>query len=238
VLENGREVRHKEIVVNDPLAYRGLRFYQASYGSTGEVAGVKLLAMPKNGGPKQEFWLKLDEAVVLDKDATVRIAQFIPDFVVVENHIESRSDQPNNPAVELSVQSKQAGENRIWLFPKFPEFTHGNNSGFDFRVENLQMGYFTGLQVSHEPGQWAVWAGVILMGVALALVFYFVHLRLWALPVDDGQGKLTLWLGASANKNREDFERRFRDLADSIQQDLKSQTSAAKLQRAELVVVK
>ncbi|HYN15797.1 MAG TPA: cytochrome c biogenesis protein ResB [Terriglobales bacterium] len=238
VLENGREVRHKEIVVNDPLSYRGLRFYQASYGATGEVAGVKLLATPKSGGTKQEFWLKLDEAVVLDKDATVRIAQFIPDFVVVENHIESRSDQPNNPAVQISVQSKQAGENKIWLFPKFPEFTHGNNSAFDFRVENLQMGYFTGLQVSHEPGQWAVWAGVILMGVALALVFYFVHLRLWALPVDDGQGRLTLWLGASASKNREDFERRFRDLADSIQQDLKSQASAAKLQRAELMVVK
>jgi len=238
VLENGREVRHKEIVVNDPLSYRGLRFYQASYGATGEVAGVKLLAAPKNGGAKQEFWVKLDEAVVLDQDATLRIAQFIPDFVVVENHIESRSDQPNNPAVQISVQSKQAGENKIWLFPKFPEFTHSNNSGFDFRVENLQMGYFTGLQVSHEPGQWAVWAGVILMGFALALVFYFVHLRLWALPVDDGQGKLTLWLGASASKNREDFERRFRDLADGVQQNLQSQASAAKLERAELVVVK
>ncbi len=238
VLENGRQVQRKEIAVNDPLTYRGLRFYQASYGATGEVAGVKLLATPKNGGAKQEFWLKLDEAVSLDKDATVRITQFIPDFVVVENHIESRSDQPNNPAVQISVQSKQAGENKIWLFPKFPEFTHGNNTGFDFRVQEAQMGYFTGLQVSHEPGQWAVWAGVVLMGVALALVFYFVHVRLWALPVDDGPGRLVLWLGASASKNREDFERRFRDLVDAVEQDLKAQASAAKLQRAELMVVK
>ena len=76
------------------------------------------------------------------------------------------------------------------------------------------------------------------MGAALALVFYFVHLRLWALPVDDGQGRLVLWLGASASKNREDFERRFRDLADAVEQDLKSQASAAKLERAELMVVK
>ncbi|HVP53325.1 MAG TPA: cytochrome c biogenesis protein ResB [Terriglobales bacterium] len=238
VLENGREMQRKEIVVNDPLTYRGLRFYQASYGATGEVAGVKLLVTPKNGGPKQEFWLKLDEAVPLDKDATVRITQFVPDFVVVENHIESRSDQPNNPAVQISVQSKQAGETRIWLFPRFPEFTHANNTGFDFRVGDVQMGYFTGLQVSHEPGQWAVWAGVILMGVALALVFYFVHVRLWALPVDDGMGRLTLWLGASASKNREDFERRFRALVDAVEHELKAQDSAAKLQRAELAVVK
>ena len=238
VLENGREIRSKEIVVNDPLTYHGLRFYQASYGATGDVAGVKLLATPKDGSPKQEFWLKLDEGVALDQDATVRIAQFIPDFVVVENHIESRSDQPVNPAVQISVQSKQAGENKIWLFPKFPQFTHGNNTGFDFRVADVRMGYFTGLEVSHQPGQWAVWAGVVLMGAALALVFYFVHLRLWALPVDDGQGRLVLWLGASASKNREDFERRFRDLADAVEQDLKSQASAAKLERAELLVVK
>jgi cytochrome c biogenesis protein len=238
VLENGREVQQKEIAVNDPLTYRGLRFYQASYGATGDVAGVKLLATPKSGGAKQEFWLKLDEAAPLGNEATIRISHFVPDFVVVENHIESRSDQPVNPAVEISVQSKQAGENKLWLFPKFPEFTHSNDTGFDFRVEDVQMGYFTGLQVSHEPGQWAVWAGVLLMGVALALVFYFVHVRLWALPVDDGQGRRVLWLGASASKNREDFERRFRALADTVAQELKSQASAAKLERAELMVVK
>ena len=238
VLDNGREMQRKEIVVNDPLTYRGLRFYQASYGATGEVAGVKLLATPKNGGAKQDFWVKLDEAVPLDQDSTVRITQFIPDFVVVENHIESRSDQPNNPAVQISVQSAKAGESKIWLFPRFPEFTHANTTGFDFRVEDVQMGYFTGLEVSHEPGQWAVWAGVILMGAALALVFYFVHVRLWALPVDDGQGRLTLWLGASASKNREDFERRFNQLVDAVEQELKTQASAAKLQRAELMVVK
>jgi cytochrome c biogenesis protein len=100
------------------------------------------------------------------------------------------------------------------------------------------MGYFTGLQVSHEPGQWAVWAGVVVMGLALALAFYFVHVRLWALPVDDGNGRLVLWLGASASKNREDFERRFRDLVAGVEQEIKSQVSAAKLNRAELLVVK
>ena len=238
VLQSGREVKSKEIVVNDPLTYQGLRFYQASYGPTGDFAGVKLAVTPKDGSAKQEIWVKPDQEVALNQDTTVRIAQFIPDFVVVDNNIQSRSDQPVNPAVQITVQSKKAGESKIWLFPKFPEFAHTNNTGFDFRVADVKMGYFTGLEVSHEPGQWAVWAGVILMGVALALVFYFVHVRLWALPVDDGQGRLTLWLGASASKNREDFERRFRDLADAVQQELKSQASATKLDRAELMVVK
>ncbi len=239
VLENGQVLQRKEIAVNDPLTYRGLRFYQASYGGTGEVSGIKLLASSKkDSSNKQEFWLGAEQSATIDPDTTVRIAAFIPDFVVVENRIESRSSQPNNPAVQLSVKSKQGGESSVWLFPNFPEFTHSNNTGFDFRVADLRMGYFTGLQVSHEPGQWAVWAGVVVMGLALALTFYFVHVRLWALPVDDGEGRVVLWVGASANKNREDVERRFRKLVESIQQELKAQSSAAGVRQPELMVVK
>ena len=37
VVENGKEVSRKEIVVNDPLVYHGVRFYQASYGRTGKA---------------------------------------------------------------------------------------------------------------------------------------------------------------------------------------------------------
>ena len=238
VLENGREVYRKEIAVNDPLTYHGLRFYQASYGATGDAAGVKLLATPKDSGPKEEIWVRQDTPARLGSEATVRLAQFVPDFVVVDNHIESRSDQPNNPAIQIAVQTKQAGETKIWLFPKFPEFTHDNNTGFDFRVQDVQMGYFTGLEVSHQPGQWGVWAGVVLMGLALALVFHFVHVRLWARPVDSGNGRMVLWLGASASKNREDFEHKFSELADAIERELKSQPARSKVERAELALVK
>ena len=35
VLENGREVARKKIYVNDPLTYKGVRFFQATYAPTG-----------------------------------------------------------------------------------------------------------------------------------------------------------------------------------------------------------
>jgi cytochrome c biogenesis protein len=84
------------------------------------------------------------------------------------------------------------------------------------------MAYFTGLEVSHEPGQWAVWAGVILMGLGLALVFYFVHMRVWAVPVHDAKGNLQLWIGGNSNKNKDAFENRFRDLVAQIESELKT----------------
>jgi cytochrome c biogenesis protein len=85
----------------------------------------------------------------------------------------------------------------------------------------VQMAYFSGLEVSHEPGQWAVWAGVVLMGFGLALVFYFVHTRVWAVPVRDGRDQLMLWVGGTANKNKDVFEQRFRKLVGQIKSELK-----------------
>jgi cytochrome c biogenesis protein len=83
------------------------------------------------------------------------------------------------------------------------------------------MSYFTGLEVSHEPGQWAVWAGVLLMGLGLALVFYVVHKRIWAVPVRDARGRLMLWVGGTANKNKDAFEHSFRELVEAIEFELK-----------------
>lgn len=93
-----------------------------------------------------------------------------------------------------------------------------------------QHGYSGGpveLEVSREPGQWIVWPGVILMGLGLVCVFYLSHMRFWVVPVRDPKtGKLSLWIGGSANRNRDRFERRFRDLVASIENELGPMTGS------------
>jgi cytochrome c biogenesis protein len=86
------------------------------------------------------------------------------------------------------------------------------------------MAYFTGLEVSHEPGQWGVWAGVVLMGFGLFVVFYLVHSRVWVVPVRDASGNLQLWIGGSANKNKDAFEHRFNEMVEQIESELKIPT--------------
>ncbi len=224
VIANGREVRTKEISVNDPLDYRGIRFFQSGYGATGELQAVKLTATPAGGGPAQTVELTPQKPAPLDAATTVRLAQFIPDFAISGNEITSRSLQPNNPALHLIVTTAK-GEVDAWLFPRMPEFNR-NPSGYQLAVSELVPQFYTGLQVSYEPGQWGLWAGVILMGVALALVFYFVHIRFWAVPVDDGRGRLVLWVGASASKNRDEVEERFQRLVAKIEQNLQEPATA------------
>jgi len=222
VLEDGREVLKKQIVVNDPLVYRGVRFYQASYGMTGDLDKLLLTATPRQGSAKpQDIQLSLNQTAQLDSDTSVRLARFIGDYVVNDGQIYSRSREPENPAAQLIVSSKKSGkEVEVWL-PAIPGFGHSEDSPYNFEPRDLQMAFFTGLQVSHEPGQWAVWAGCLLMGLGLGAAFYLVHTRIWIVPLRDSRGHLTLWIGGFANKNRSVFEEKFAALVEQIEAELK-----------------
>ena len=220
VVENGDVIQRKEIVVNDPLVYHGIRFYQASYGKTGKIDKVILKATAKGGGETKEIALGLDETLPLDNDTTVRLAEFIPDYVVRDGQVYTRSNDLENPAAHLVVESNKTGPVNVWL-PPIEGFEQNEASPYTFEGKNVQMAYFTGLEVSHEPGQWAVWAGVVVMGLGLVVVFYLVHMRVWAVPVRDARGQLALWIGGTSNKNKDVFEQRFRKIVQEIEAELK-----------------
>ena len=222
VLEDGRDVLHKEIVVNEPLVYRGVRFYQASYGPTGKLDELVLAASLTSGtGEAKQIALTFDEPAQLDADTSVRMAEFIPDYVVRDGQVYTRSAQVENPAVHLIVESRKTGKTFNFWLPAIPGVEQNAASPYQFEAKDLKTGYFTGLEVSHEPGQWAVWTGVVLMGLGLGVVFYLVHMRFWIVPVHNARGQLVLWLGGTANKNREVFEERFQRLVEEIQVELK-----------------
>lgn len=231
VVEDGRDVRTKQIVVNDPLLYSGVRFYQSSYGPNGKVDKLMLVAMPSNGhGQKQEIGLAVNDTVSLDADTTVRFAEFIPDYAVRDGQVYRKSNDLENPAAHLVVTSKSAAKDYDVWFPALDEVADNSKAPYQFQATDLKMGHFTGLQVSHEPGQWGVWSGVVLMAVGLSFVFYVVHMRFWAVPVRDPKTRKTrLWIGGSANRNRDAFEQRFNDLVGLVEAEQKTipRTSAS-----------
>ena len=104
-MQDGKEVENKEIVVNDPLVHHGLRFYQASYGMTGKLDGLKVLATPDSGAGARSH-TAMNEPVDLDANTTVTLAEFIPDFFIRDNQVFKRSDNPENPAFRLQVEEQ------------------------------------------------------------------------------------------------------------------------------------
>lgn len=228
VIDGGREVSHKEIVVNDPLVYHGLRFYQASYGRTGKLDHLVLDATPAGGNTKaaQEISLAPGQTVDLDADTSVQLVQFIPDYVVEDGRVYARSNDVTNPAVHLVVTSKKTNASVNYWLPEIPGIAENASSPYTFDPKDLKTGLYTGLQVSHEPGQWLVWAGVVVMAIGLTFVFYVVHMRFWVVPVIDARGRQALWIGGSANRNRDAFDEKFRLVVEEIEKELKSEKVA------------
>jgi cytochrome c biogenesis protein len=239
VVKDGREIQTKEIVVNDPMVQSGLRFYQASFGPTGKLDGLKLLATPENGSGR-EITLQMNEPLDLDANTAITLAEFIPDFFIRDNQVFKRSDNPNNPAFRLQVKNKATGEDaKLWIFPAYSETAQGGKTSYSFAFRDAQMGYFTGLEVSHEPGQWLVWAGCLFMGAGLFVAFYMVHMRLWITAVPSERSKLVLWIGGQANKNRDRFEQKFDDVVSAIRTELEgapASTSSVRREEPELTL--
>ncbi len=221
VVENGQVILRKQIVVNEPLVYGGVRFYQASFGETGKLDKMTFSATSRDGTVTKDILIGPDETLPLDSDTTVRLAEFFPDYAVGDGHVYARSNSLENPAAHLVVQSKKSGNSvNVWL-PPIEGLAENANSPYSFQGKDVQMAYFTGIEVSHEPGQWWVWAGVVLMGFGLGVVFYLVHARVWVVPVQDAKGQLQLWIGGVANKNKDAFEHGFQELVAQIESELK-----------------
>jgi cytochrome c biogenesis protein len=222
VVKDEKDLQTKQIVVNDPLVYQGIRFYQSSYGPTGKIDKLVISAAAAGGVvAKKELALAVDETASLDPDTTIKLAEFIPNYVVEDGQVYTRTNTIENPAAHFVVTSKSGKPVNYWL-PPLEGFAENAQSPYQLEVLDLKPGYFTGLEVSHEPGQWAVWTGVVLMGIGLTMVFYLAHTRLWAVPIQEPNGRLTLWIGGSANRNREALEERFNELAEKIEAELKS----------------
>jgi cytochrome c biogenesis protein ResB len=169
----------------------------------------------------------MNQTVALDPDTSVQLVEFIPDFVVQDGRVYARSKDIVNPAVHMIVTSNKANSSaNVWL-PPMPGIDENASSPYTFDPKDLKTGTYTGLQVSHEPGQWVVWAGVVLMGIGLTFVFYVVHMRFWVVPVRNAQGGTLLWIGGTANRNRDAFEMKFKTVVEQIQKELKPEIVAA-----------
>jgi cytochrome c biogenesis protein len=229
VVDKGREIERKQIVVNDPLTYEGIRFYQASFGMSGKIDHLQLRATPLKG-ETQAITLAPGQTVQLDAGNTIRVGRFVPDYYIQDGEVHQRSEELSNPAIELTLTSK-GDSHSVWLFPRDSNQAQDAKTSYSFTLTDLKPKFFTGLEVSHEPGQWFVWGGVLTMALGLGVAFYLVHMRFWVTTLFDARQGLLLWVGGSCNKNRERFEERFAEVTEAIGKELNGNSKVTELKK-------
>ncbi len=233
VVENGKEVQKKQIVVNDPLVREGIRFYQASFGMSEDIDTLQITAVnTTKQNATTDITLKGNEPSALDAGSTIALVRFIPDFVERDGQIYKRSNDPVNPAFEFIVNRTGAAPVDVWITPEQPNAVRASDGIYQFQYKSATLAPFTGLQVSHEPGQWAVWGGCLLMAFGLALAFYCVHRRYWAVVIEDAKLGTALWIGTQADKNREHYGEEFHAITKDIRDELQLQASVTAEERS------
>ncbi len=222
VLENGAPVLTRVVEVNHPLTYRGVSFYQASYGWDWQRSSVELEVRKRaDASFSKTVSLKLGErASVSDPDITaVSIRQFVPDFVRGEGgKVQSRSQEPRNPAAFVEAWK---GEERVfagWIFAKFPDFGPGHQGGTSplaFVLKRYQAAPFSVLEAAKDPGVGLIWAGCLLVVAGLFLAFYWPPREI-TVVLEDSQGKVEVTAAGHAAKARETFASEFETMFEHV----------------------
>lgn len=221
LIDNGKEVASKTIIVNDPLTYHGIRIYQSSMGQSSTPKTLTFQATPTTGGgAATSIEVPLDSKATLPDGETLSVLRWVPDYYVQDNEVFNKSDDPENPAVQLGLTNSKGETKKLWILYSQMNSTKGQDAPYEFAIASAKWAKFTGLEVSHQPGQFGVWIGVVLMAIGLVIAFYTQHQRLWATIVDDGKGGKFLWVGGTVNKNRDRFQVKFEQIKTALHQEL------------------
>ncbi|MBI5560572.1 MAG: cytochrome c biogenesis protein ResB [Deltaproteobacteria bacterium] len=229
VVDGGRDVLKKQIWVNEPLYYKGFRFYQSSYGVAWDRikdAELALKRLDKNE-IDESFNVGWGERKEIPGTAySVRLIGYVSDFAFDRNTktVFSKSGEATNPAVRLEVYEGPSLIYTPWIFLNYP----GAVQAIPGAKDNIVLAGFrtipySGIAVNKDPGTNVVWAGCILMGAGFFLAFFVYHRRIWA-SVEPVAGGTLVRLGGMINKNPLGFEREFKDIVEAVRRESGGQT--------------
>ncbi|QWV96832.1 cytochrome c biogenesis protein ResB [Geomonas nitrogeniifigens] len=208
VLENGQPVpgfQNRPIIVNDPLTYKGITFYQSSYGQSDEGSLYHLTVRDRKGGAPVKLNARQGERVALPGGAFLS---------VMEATMDVRPFMRGFDGPGAQVEFTPAGGNPqpfVILSDKYESFNAQHGGDLLITFDGMDQKFYTGLQVAHDPGVWVVWFGCFLMVLGICMAFFMSHKRVWARVTDSG-----VTLGGSASKNPAGFEICFDDLVEKI----------------------
>ncbi|MFQ5354874.1 MAG: cytochrome c biogenesis protein ResB [Mariprofundaceae bacterium] len=315
ILEDGKEILTSDIIVNEPLYYKGVSVYQASFGDGGSKLKLKLFRLDGSGqidavegtvyekftdeetglsleftdfkpfnvenvagpdeprnlvdlGPAIEYILRGPEL------KTVKVKSFMNPFdidgenlghlIMISFSGNAADYQPfymgmdftnvnewktfnafsrnlKNPKVSKEEASLEAF--RSALFEVFGEQKPDNLEAMGLRLiqsvnslksfpwpfvpilDDYEQVYYTGLQLTNDPGINVVWVGSGILVIGLCIMFYFPHRKLWAVLEAKGKGVQVRFAGMS-NRNRMEFEKEFHDILSKLDDNLRSIESA------------
>ncbi|MDX1708875.1 MAG: cytochrome c biogenesis protein ResB, partial [Desulfobacterales bacterium] len=86
------------------------------------------------------------------------------------------------------------------------------------KAKPAEQRYFTGLQVSRDPGVWVVYTGFILIIIGCFVTFFMSHRQICVDIIEDGD-ICRIMVSGTANKNKLGNERKLKMIAQILSED-------------------
>ena len=225
--ENKKPVLTKDVIVNDPLRYKGINIYQSSYGQLSPKA-ITLKFISKKTEKKYMIKTILGQKVVLpEAGGTFVLADYIKSANFRGHKIgeafagtlsRPNQDQPdkNQPDKNRTDQDQKNEKINIILPIHFPDFDKMRKGDFIISVADYKFQYYTGLQVTRDPGVLIVYAGFIIMIAGCFITFFMCHQR-FCIEVTGNKNKSRVMVAGFSNKNKIGMENRVKKISERLE---------------------
>ncbi|MBF0411142.1 MAG: cytochrome c biogenesis protein ResB [Desulfamplus sp.] len=243
VIEDGKESITKDIVVNDPLRYKGLSFYQSSYGIDSAKNVLFKITSKESGmtySQKMEFGQTID---IPESGGRFTLIEFVHGYNFrghnlgegfigkfsenksADNKLPKDNALLNNESLERDktdkekpIQDKENSEVEIYIPIKFPTFDKMRGGAFAFEIQDYDKKYYTGLQITKDPGVWYVYIGFIFMIIGCWITFFMSHQSICVEIRKKAERGCNIVVSGTANKNSQGMKLKVAKIAAKMQQ--------------------
>ncbi|MCK5310791.1 MAG: cytochrome c biogenesis protein ResB [Desulfobacteraceae bacterium] len=208
IIENDKEIFKEDIIVNDPLRYKSINFFQSNYGVsdadslTLEIESIKSkMVYHENIKTGQSFDLP-------EGGGTFTLMRYLPQFDFKGHNL--------GESFIGTVKKPDGKEFMVVLPTRYPTFDKMRRGDFAFVAENYTKKYYTGLQVTYDPGVIYVYTGFILMILGCFVTFFMSHQSIMVEITKGKNAELNVFISGKANRNNQSMKIKIEKLAKQL----------------------
>ncbi|MFO8049137.1 MAG: cytochrome c biogenesis protein ResB [Desulfosudaceae bacterium] len=196
IIDDGKVVLTKDIRVNAPLKYKGIRVFQSNYGTV-SAKNVDLSFTSESSGMTYEKTLDMGE--------TITIPENLGKFTLTglrDSYLFQMRDQKHDIGETLvGILEKDGHKTMVPMPIRFARFDKMRGGNVVISVKDFDRTYYTGLQVRKDPGVPIVYASFILIILGIYMTFFMSHQRFCVRLSKNEKGQTVLTVSWKANKN-------------------------------------
>jgi cytochrome c biogenesis protein len=210
IIKNHVSVATKNIEVNHPFTYEGITMYQASYGHYKPAAAKLLIANLKNRKSAKVVYAEFGKTYNAGMD-NIRF-KFIPYRHPKKDEIPFFIELNNKRILKFNVLPYK-NKSMPLIFARYRDVI--------FLYNGVKNYYYSGIEITKNAYTPVIWAGSIMLIIALFFSFFFNHREVWVRLSNSKDGKKThLEILAIPKKKFESFYKNFNKTVAGIKKDL------------------